>query len=36
MIPRPVLVKGNKFYCVKKRESHDDLIRGEKIPAFLK
>jgi len=31
-----VLVKGNKFYCVKKRESHDDLIRGEKIPAFLK
>ncbi len=32
--PRPceVLVKGSKFYVIRKRESHEDLIRGEKIP----
>ena len=27
-----VLVKGNKFFVIRKRESYDDLIRGEIIP----
>jgi diaminopimelate decarboxylase len=31
-----VLVKGSRFAVVKERESYDDLLRGEKIPAFLK
>jgi len=31
-----VLVKGNKFYVIRSRESYEDLIRGEKIPGFLK
>ena len=31
-----VLVKGNKFYIVKKRETYEDLTRGEKMPQFLR
>ncbi len=36
--PRPVevMVKGNKFEVIKERETFKDLIKGEKIPAFLK
>jgi diaminopimelate decarboxylase len=35
--PRPaeVLVKGQKFYTVKKRETYKDLLRGEQIPSYL-
>ncbi len=35
--PRPaeVLVKGKEFAVVRRRETYEDLIRGEKIPAFL-
>ncbi len=31
-----VMVKGNKFYIVKERETYEDLMRGEHIPGFLK
>jgi diaminopimelate decarboxylase len=31
-----VLVDGKKFHVIRKRESYEDLIRGEKIPAELK
>jgi diaminopimelate decarboxylase len=31
-----VLVKDKKFHVVRKREEYDTLIKGEKIPAFLK
>jgi diaminopimelate decarboxylase len=31
-----VLVKGNQFYVIRKRESYPDLIRGETIPKILK
>jgi len=31
-----VMVKGNQFEVIKKRETFDDLIKGEKIPKFLK
>lgn len=31
-----ILVKGNKYSVVKERETFQDLVRGEKIPAFLK
>ena len=30
-----VLVGGKEFYVIRKRESYQDLIRGEKIPEFL-
>ena len=30
-----VLVKGKEFAVVRKRETNADLIRGEKVPAFL-
>jgi diaminopimelate decarboxylase len=35
--PRPaeVLVDGDAFYVVRERESLDDLVRGESIPAAL-
>ncbi|VAX35074.1 Diaminopimelate decarboxylase [hydrothermal vent metagenome] len=33
--PPEVMVKGNKFAVVKKREMFKDLIRGESIPGFL-
>lgn len=31
-----VLVKGNKFFVIRKRESYADLVRGEQIPTELK
>ena len=31
-----VMVRGNKFEVVKARETFEDLMRGEKIPSFLK
>ena len=34
--PRPpeVLVKGDRYFIIRKRETWDDLVRGESIPAF--
>lgn len=34
--PAEVMVDGDKFYIVRKRETLDDLIRGEEIPEFLR
>jgi len=36
--PRPaeVIVRGKKFYIIRKRESYKDLVRGAKIPDFLR
>lgn len=31
-----VMVKGDRFYVIRKRESWEDLIRGESFPDFLK
>ena len=31
-----VIVKGNKWDITKQRETFEDLIRGEKVPSFLK
>jgi len=31
-----VLVRNNRFHVIRRREDYVDLIRGEKIPAFLK
>ncbi|MBI5185283.1 MAG: diaminopimelate decarboxylase [Nitrospinae bacterium] len=31
-----VLVKGDEFHVIRRRESYEDLVRGEEIPAFLK
>jgi len=31
-----VMGKGEKYYVIRDRESHEDLVRGEKIPDFLK
>jgi len=33
--PPEILVDGDKYYVVRKRESLDDLINGEVIPASL-
>jgi diaminopimelate decarboxylase len=35
--PRPaeILVKGDEYFVIRERESYEDLIRGEKIPAFI-
>lgn len=33
--PSEVMVKGNKFYIVRKRDSYLDLVRKDKIPDFL-
>ncbi|ADH86880.1 diaminopimelate decarboxylase [Desulfurivibrio alkaliphilus] len=30
-----VLVNGTEFHVIRRRESYEDLIRGEEIPAFL-
>jgi len=30
-----VMVQGDQFFVVRKRESYDDLIRGESIPPFV-
>ena len=31
-----VMVRGDQYYVVRERERYEDLIRGEKIPDFLK
>lgn len=31
-----VLVKGREFFIIRERETYKDLIKGEKIPGFLK
>jgi diaminopimelate decarboxylase len=31
-----VMGKGDKYYVIRDRETYDDLVRGEKIPDFLK
>ena len=31
-----IMVKGNKFEIIRSRETFSDLVRGEKIPRFLK
>ena len=31
-----VMVKGNEFYIVREREKYRDLVRGTKVPDFLK
>jgi diaminopimelate decarboxylase len=31
-----VLVKGNRFFVIRRRETYPDLVRGETIPSFLK
>jgi diaminopimelate decarboxylase len=31
-----VMVKGGQYKVVKKRESYQDLVRGETIPSFMK
>ncbi len=31
-----ILVNGKEFFCIRKRETYEDLIRGEEIPDFLK
>ena len=35
--PRPpeVMVDGDSFYVIRERETLDDLVRGESIPAIL-
>jgi len=35
--PRPaeVLVHGDEYFIIRKREEYGDLIRGESIPDFL-
>jgi hypothetical protein len=30
-----VMVKEDKFYVVRDRESYQDLVKGESIPPFL-
>ncbi|MDB9823503.1 diaminopimelate decarboxylase, partial [Deltaproteobacteria bacterium] len=30
-----VMVKGDLYYTIRERESHEDLVRGEAIPEFL-
>ena len=30
-----ILVKGDQYWVVNRRESYDDLVRGETIPEFL-
>lgn len=34
--PAEVLVKGRQFYLIREREKFADIIRGEKIPEFLR
>lgn len=31
-----VLVKDREFAIIKKRETYEDLLRGETVPSFLK
>ncbi|MEW6264992.1 MAG: diaminopimelate decarboxylase [Thermodesulfobacteriota bacterium] len=34
--PAEVLVKGDEFHVIRRRETNEDLIRGERIPPFIK
>jgi diaminopimelate decarboxylase len=34
--PAEILVKGSEYFVIKERETLGDLIRGEKIPGFLR
>jgi len=34
--PAEILVKGRKYFIIRERENFGDLVRGEKIPGFLK
>jgi diaminopimelate decarboxylase len=31
-----VMVKGDRFYTIRSRETFEDLIRGEAIPDFMR
>jgi diaminopimelate decarboxylase len=31
-----ILVKGNKYFIIRRRENYEDLVRGEEIPVFMK
>jgi diaminopimelate decarboxylase len=31
-----VMVKDNQYHVVRRRETYDDLVRGESIPVFMK
>jgi diaminopimelate decarboxylase len=31
-----VMVKGDRYYTIRARETHEDLVKGEEIPDFLK
>ncbi|MGD9157571.1 MAG: diaminopimelate decarboxylase [Desulfobacteraceae bacterium] len=31
-----VMVKGDKYYTIRERETFEDLVKGEKIPEFMK
>ncbi|MEK6589263.1 MAG: diaminopimelate decarboxylase [Nitrospinota bacterium] len=31
-----ILVKGNKYFMIRRRENYEDLVRGEEIPVFMK
>ncbi|MCF8068513.1 MAG: diaminopimelate decarboxylase [Desulfobacterales bacterium] len=33
--PAEIMVKGNQFHVIRKRQSYDDLVAGESIPSFL-
>ncbi|MBW2052272.1 MAG: diaminopimelate decarboxylase, partial [Deltaproteobacteria bacterium] len=33
--PAEVLVSGDRYYIIRQRETYEDLIRGEEIPALL-
>jgi len=33
--PAEVLVRGGDFHVIRRRETYEDLVRGEEIPAFL-
>ena len=35
--PRPpeILVRGDEYHIIRERETYDDLVRGEHIPAFI-
>jgi diaminopimelate decarboxylase len=30
-----VMVRGDQFYTIRKRETFEDLVRGEEIPNFM-
>jgi diaminopimelate decarboxylase len=31
-----IMVKGDKYYTIRERETYDDLVRGEMIPEYMK